>query len=130
MYAVINKLGDIVTFEAKDLGDPRFSYVEVSPEKVIEFRKLRAEGFVLKYLTEEFIVDKPFRSKSWENIREERKPKLEQADAKIFKLSDEQLIEGVDNTARLAEWAKYRQDLRDVTTQEHPDQVVWPEVPA
>jgi len=57
-----------------------------------------------------------------QNLRNKRKPLLEEADHKINTLIDN----GGDATA----WRKYRQDLRDITKAEDLDNVTFPTKPS
>ncbi len=56
---------------------------------------------------------------SWEAIRERRDIKLKNSD---FTQLDDSLKDK-------AQWKKYRQDLRDITTQLDPSNIIWPAEP-
>lgn len=56
----------------------------------------------------------------WQEIREQRNSLLQQSDWTQFADSP---ITG----SKLTEWQTYRQSLRDVTNQENPFQISWPE---
>jgi hypothetical protein len=66
------------------------------------------------------IVDGPKRQ--WEVIRTDRNQRL--ADCDWTQLSDAPLT----NT-KTANWASYRQSLRDITTQSDPFNINWPVAP-
>ena len=58
--------------------------------------------------------------RQWQSIRQQRNTALNQCD--WTQLSD--------TSADAALWAIYRQALRDITQQENPFDIVWPEMPA
>lgn len=131
MYAVINNLGYVVSFENEKLMDKRFIYIDISSDVAVDIRAERKNGKIPMYVNGEFVFKDPKRPETWESIREKRKPKLEESDTMIFKISDDELISGVDNHSLKVSWSKYRQDLRDITASfEKPEDVVWPTKPA
>jgi len=58
--------------------------------------------------------------RQWANIRSERNQYLAECD----------WTQLPDAPVDAAEWAAYRQDLRDITTQQNPFDIQWPEKPA
>ena len=58
----------------------------------------------------------------WEEIREQRNQLLSECDWTQFQDSP---ITG----SKLTEWQTYRQELRNITTQENPYNIVWPTKP-
>jgi hypothetical protein len=69
---------------------------------------------------------------SWDDIRIQRKPLLEKALAVLERHRNQRDFRLVTTLsyAKAKEWADYAQDLRDVTLQENPNTVIWPEEPA
>jgi Phage tail assembly chaperone protein len=59
----------------------------------------------------------------WEFVRAERNAKLAACDWT-------QLPDSPISNVAAQEWAAYRQALRDITTQEDPFNITWPEEPA
>ncbi|MEA1079518.1 phage tail assembly chaperone [Marinobacter qingdaonensis] len=130
MYAVINGLGHILSFEHEPRNDGRFTDVEISPDLVRELRAQREAGFVIKYKDAEFVVEAPRHVVTWEQIREQRDTKFAEADAELFRLIDDELINAQDHTASKRDVATYRKELRDVPqTFAQPQDVVWPTPP-
>lgn len=58
----------------------------------------------------------------WKAVREERNRKLQQSDWIVTKSLE------IGETVPI-EWLDYRQALRDITLQEDPYNIVWPEEP-
>ncbi len=58
----------------------------------------------------------------WGSVREERNRKLQQSDWIVTKSLE------IGETVPI-EWLDYRQALRDITLQEDPYNIVWPEEP-
>lgn len=70
-----------------------------------------------------FTTPEPDADAQWLVIRAERNNKLFQCD--WTQLSDAPLT-----NVQTAEWATYRQDLRDITNQADPFDIDWPNIPA
>lgn len=78
-------------------------------------------GWVLK---ENGTFEQPIQIITWDDIRQARNNKLLETDWIIIKHQEQ-------GTAIPAEWATYRQSLRDITTSfSTPDSVVWPVKPS
>lgn len=126
MYAIVNKVGVVVGLATKDLGKDGFQYVETTDEIV---RAVRARKSV-KYADGAFAIVAPFRSMTWDQIRDIRDVKFAEADAEIFKLEDQERINALDLSDQKKSIALYREDLRDITDDfESPDDVVFPNPP-
>lgn len=71
-------------------------------------------------------------SLTWDDIREMRKPRLDKALAILerFRTQRDFRLATTHSYAKAKEWADYAQDLRDITTQEDANTVIWPEEPA
>lgn len=70
---------------------------------------------------DEFTVNKRKEVK-WNEVREKRNNLLKESDWTQFADSP---ISG----SKLTEWQTYRQSLRDITNQENPFEITWPELP-
>ena len=70
---------------------------------------------------DEFTVNKRKEVK-WNEIRNTRNNLLKESDWTQFADSP---ISG----SKLTEWQTYRQSLRDITNQENPFEITWPELP-
>jgi hypothetical protein len=63
------------------------------------------------------------KANEWDSVRTERNQRL--SDSDWTQLPDAPL-----SNIKMAEWATYRQALRDITTQSDPFNIVWPGEPA
>lgn len=130
MYAVVNSLGHILSFEHEPLGDPRFSDIEITPDLVRELRAQRQNGFVIKYTAGEFVSEAPRHVVTWDQIRDQRDTKFAEADAELYRLRDDELINAVDHTVAKRDVAQYREELRKIPQDfAQPQDVVWPTPP-
>ena len=83
--------------------------------------KMTSEEIAERQKDEQANIDNAPFFKKYE-LREKRKPLLEEADHKINTL--------VDNGGDATAWRKYRQDLRDITKAEDLDNVTFPTKPS
>lgn len=86
------------------------SYFEIKENEVIEYQTLREKS------QEE--IDEEIESK-WNNIRLTRNSLLLNCDWT-------QLIDSPLSLEKKEEWANYRQQLRDITNYQTPEEIVWP----
>jgi len=63
------------------------------------------------------------KEQKWEEIREQRNQLLSECDWTQFQDSP---VTG----SKLTEWQTYRQELRNITTQENPYNIIWPTKPS
>lgn len=70
---------------------------------------------------DEFTVNKRKEVK-WNEIRDTRNNLLKESDWTQF-------VDSPISGSKLTEWQTYRQSLRDITNQENPFEITWPELP-
>jgi hypothetical protein len=130
MFAIVNQVGLVVGFNQATFESVKYSFVECSSKEAVALRRKLTEGYVLKCVDGELVADVPYRSKSWDDIRNDRVAMFKDADAEVFKLMDHELITGSSNPEAFQSWAAYREALRDITDQEDPANINWPSRPA
>ncbi len=101
-----------------------FENITVSDDRYIcdgfnFFFTVIGQGEILEASPDDFLMIRPGADEQWAAIRSERNSKLSACD--WTQLPDAP----VDKLA----WAAYRQELRDITTQPDPFNIVWPIAP-
>lgn len=89
------------------------TYFEIGQDEVVEIQKYRIKT--------EIEIEIEYDNK-WSHIRTIRNEELKKCD--WTQLSDSPLT-----TEKKQEWQTYRQELRDITTQSDPYNLVWPSQP-
>ena len=82
-------------------------------------RDSEIDGVKSHFIGDNTAKDARLLADKWENVRSQRDRKLAETD--YLALSDNTLATNMK---------KYRQDLRDVTTQSDPDDITWPTKPS
>jgi hypothetical protein len=87
--------------------------ISIGENEVVEYQQKRQK-------TEQEISDEI--SSMWENVRSRRNIELQESDWT-------QLIDVPLSTEKKQEWQTYRQELRDITSQQDPFNIIWPTKP-
>lgn len=116
-YYVLNANGEVTGMASHDFGLPGETYVKATT-RLDQSKKW-------KWQNGQFVEVAPTQQeldqKAWERVRRERALKLQE--------SDWTQLPDAPASGKQA-WAKYRQDLRDITNQPDPLNIVWPTPPA
>lgn len=99
-------------------GDFITQYVDIDNKKLIKKPLKPSEFHIFDYSSKEWVID---RIKQIENIKKKRNALLLESDWT-------QVLDSPLSAEKKAEWAVYRQALRDITNQD-PNLVVFPDKP-